>query len=433
MDYQYEPHGVFFLIDSRSFYASTECVARDLHPLKVALVVMSEQENTNGGLILATSPKAKRMYHLQANVSRQRDLPQDEQLIVVPPRMNMYIQKNLQINQIFQRYTAPADIWPYSIDEAILNLTHSWRLSGQSPWDVARKIQLTIHEETGIYTTVGIGNNPLQAKIALDIYAKHNHDNIAEINYQNVPQRLWTITNMEDVWSIGHRTANHLRKIGINNIWDLAHANPYALRAEFGLVGEQLFALAWGIDRAHPGQVEPPKSPSISNSQVLPRDYVHRDEIRLVVKEIGEQVAARLRHRHLQCTKVSLSIGFNYASASVANRGGFGAEVTVSATNSNHDIIAALLRIFDHYWAGEGVRNIAVSCGHLGNDSGQQLELFRPLQQQIRDNTLERTVDTIRSRFGFTALVYAKSKLTGGTAINRAGLVGGHNGGNSYE
>jgi DNA polymerase V len=55
------------------------------------------------------------------------------------------------------------------------------------------------------------------------------------------------------------------------------------------------------------------------------------------------------------------------------------------------------------------------------------------LQQQIRDNTLERTVDTIRSRFGFTALVYAKSKLTGGTAINRAGLVGGHNGGNSYE
>ncbi|KRM87332.1 Y-family DNA polymerase [Lacticaseibacillus thailandensis] len=433
MDYQYEPHGVFFLIDSRSFYASAECVVRDLHPLKTALVVMSEQENTNGGLILATSPRAKEEFHLQANVSRQRDLPQSEDLIVVPPRMNMYIQKNLQINQIFQRYVAPADIWPYSIDESILNLTHSWRLFGPNPWAVARQIQRTIHDETGIYTAVGIGNNPLQAKIALDIYAKHQYDLIAEINYQNIPQQLWTITNMEDVWSIGKRTANHLRRIGINNMWELAHANPYALRAEFGLIGEQLYALAWGIDRAHPGQVEPIKSPSISNSQVLPRDYIHRDEIRLVVKEIGEQVAARLRHRHLLCHKVSLGIGFNYATATATNRGGFGAEITVSATNSNHAIAAALLRIFDHYWDGEGVRNIAVSCGQLGPDNGQQLELFQPVKQQIQDYTLERTVDAIRSRFGFTALVYAKSKLTGGTAINRANLVGGHNGGNSYE
>ena len=30
-------------------------------------------------------------------------------------------------------------------------------------------------------------------------------------------------------------------------------------------------------------------------------------------------------------------------------------------------------------------------------------------------------------------LVYATSLLPGGTAIERAALVGGHNGGNSYE
>ncbi len=51
MDYDYkkEPRGVFFLIDNKSFYASVEAVMRGLNPLKVALVVMSEQENTNGG------------------------------------------------------------------------------------------------------------------------------------------------------------------------------------------------------------------------------------------------------------------------------------------------------------------------------------------------------------------------------------------------
>ncbi len=63
--------------------------ARGLNPLKVPLVVLSEAENTNGGLILATSPEAKHLFHLKANVSRKRDLPNDPRLWVVPPRMNL--------------------------------------------------------------------------------------------------------------------------------------------------------------------------------------------------------------------------------------------------------------------------------------------------------------------------------------------------------
>jgi len=48
-DYNLEKRRVFFLIDSKSFYASVESVERGLNPLKSILVVMSEQENTNGG------------------------------------------------------------------------------------------------------------------------------------------------------------------------------------------------------------------------------------------------------------------------------------------------------------------------------------------------------------------------------------------------
>lgn len=55
-DYNKEKRGVFFLIDSKSFYASVESVERGLNPLQSELVVMSEQANTNGGLVLAASP-----------------------------------------------------------------------------------------------------------------------------------------------------------------------------------------------------------------------------------------------------------------------------------------------------------------------------------------------------------------------------------------
>ncbi len=239
-DYSHEPHRVIFLIDNKSFYASVESIERGLDPLKTVLVVMSEQENTNGGLILATSPMAKKMYGLKSNVSRQRDLPNEPHLIVVPPRMNLYIKKNLAINDIFRQFVADEDLWPYSIDESILDLTHTWRLFGKTPRAVAKLIQATVHQQLGLRTTVGMGENPVQAKIALDVYAKHNSDLLGEITYATVPETIWRIKNMTDVWSIGHRTAAHLARMGITSMYELAHANPYALKQELGILGTQL-------------------------------------------------------------------------------------------------------------------------------------------------------------------------------------------------
>lgn len=432
-DYSHEPHRTVFLIDNKSFYASVESIERGLNPLRTLLVVMSEQENTNGGLILATSPMAKKIYGLKSNVSRQRDLPVDKHLIVVPPRMNLYIKKNLAINDIFREFVANEDLWPYSIDESILDLTHTWRLFGKTPRAVAQLIQHTIRQRLGLYTTVGIGDNPLQAKIALDVYAKHDPNLIDQISYQTVPDTLWQITNIRDVWSIGQRTAAHLARMGITTMKQLAHANPYALKQELGIIGTQLFALAWGIDRTKISERVITREPSIGNSQVLPRDYSNQVEIEIVIKEIGEQVAARLRHHHKRAGEISLGIGFSYAESEKDGRGGFHQTKRILPTNRDGDLVATLQLIFRQNWHGEVIRNVAVYTGRLAPDTGEQLNFFEPVDQQIKATNLERTLDTIRDRFGFKGLIYAKSAMHGGTAIQRASLVGGHNGGNIYD
>ncbi len=428
-----EPRGVFFLIDNKSFYASCEAVQRGFNPLKVPLVVLSEEENTNGGLILATSPEAKRLYHLKSNVSRKRDLPEDPQLWVVPPRMNLYIKRNLQINQLFTHFAAEKDIWPYSIDESIIDMTHSWSLFGRSPREVARVIQETVRKTFGLYTTVGIGDNPVQAKIALDVYAKHTADFIGEIHYETVPKRIWTIPNLTDVWGIGQRTAKHLNRLGIHNMFDLAHTNPYFLKQEMGLIGEQLFAVSWGVDRSQLSHIPVTKSASLGNSQVLPRDYQSQSEIETVIKEIGEQVAARLRHHHKLASCLSLSIGFSYAAAAEDGRGGFHNTIRICPSNNNHEIVTQLRFLFRQGWHGQAVRNIAVYGSQLTPDSSQQLDLFISPQRQQKNDLLNHVIDDIHQKFGFTKLVYATSLVTGGTAIERAKLVGGHNGGNAYE
>ena len=145
MDSSEEPRGIFLVIDNKSFYATIECTMRGLDPLTTPLVVMSEAENTNGGLVLASSPMAKKLYGI-SNVNRQRDLPRDNHLIVVPPRMNTYIEKNIEVNNIYREFVADEDLLPYSIDESILDITHSWKLFGDDPIAVVKKIQKTVHD-----------------------------------------------------------------------------------------------------------------------------------------------------------------------------------------------------------------------------------------------------------------------------------------------
>ncbi|MQS76293.1 Y-family DNA polymerase [Companilactobacillus halodurans] len=433
MDYSKEPHGVFFLIDNKSFYASVEATLRGLNPLKELLVVMSEAENTNGGLILATSPMAKKIFHLKANVSRQRDLPEDPRLIVVPPRMNLYIKRNLQINSIFREFAAERDVWPYSIDESILDMTHSWRLFGNSPREVARVIQKTIRKRLGLYTTVGIGDNPVQAKIALDIYAKHDPQLMGEIHYETVPEKIWSISNMTDVWSIAKRTEKRLNRLGIHSMYELAHSNPFYLKEELGLIGEQIFAIAWGIDRTKISDNIAPKSHSIGNSQVLPRDYFNKYEIETVIKEMGQQVASRLRHHHKQAGCFFLGVGYSYASSEEGERGGFNISGKINHTDNDQEIADLLVYLFESQWQGQPVRNLSVYSSKLIDKTSQQLNIFLPVQQQCKDEDKLKVVDEIRSKYGFQALVYANSLQKGGTAITRSTLVGGHNGGNAYE
>ncbi len=68
-DYTKEPSRDILCIDCKSFYASVECVERNLDPLTAKLVVMSypsdRLEERGSGLILASSPAAKKSlwYH----------------------------------------------------------------------------------------------------------------------------------------------------------------------------------------------------------------------------------------------------------------------------------------------------------------------------------------------------------------------------------
>lgn len=434
-DYDKEPSRDILCIDCKSFYASCEAVARGLNPLKTKLVVMSYPSDSvrerGSGLILASSPMAKKAFGI-SNVSRARDLPfpYPEDLVIAPPRMNLYMTVHRQINEIFRCYVDDQNVATYSVDETFLDVTDSLSyFNCKTAYELAKIIQIHVYKDTGIYTTVGIGDNPLLAKLALDNEAKHTRDMKAEWRYEDVVSKLWKIETITDFWGIGSRTALRLKRMGIDTIEQLAHANYHHLKKEMGVIGMQLYAHAWGIDRTFLGEHYIPKSKSIGNSQVLNRDYTNKQEIIVVIREMADQVATRLRKENKYTKCIGLWIGYSLSYIDETGKTGFSKQVKIEATSNSARIAEALLQIFDQYYDVQVVRNLGINCTQLENPTQDQLSLFEPLEIKDRDRKLDQVVDDVRSKFGFTKLVYASSLTQGGRAIARSSLVGGHAGG----
>lgn len=330
-NYDKEPRDDILCVDMKSFYSSVECVERGLNPLKTMLVVMSNAEN-GGGLALATSPMAKKVLGI-SNVTRKYDIPYHKDLLIVPPRMNLYIQKNLVINNIFRQYVSDEDILIYSIDETFIRITASKRLFHMNAYEFSVQFQREIYHETGLFCTIGIGDNPLLSKLALDNEAKKNKDMIATWRYEDVPNTVWQIKNMTDFWGINTRTEKTLNNKGIYSIKELANYDYFSLKASMGIMGEQLYAHSWGIDRTKLSDVYVPKSKSIGNSQVLMKDYTDVSEIKIVIREIAEQVATRIRSSGKQTSCVRLTIGYSRFDS----ERGFNRQTTIQPTNQSKE------------------------------------------------------------------------------------------------
>ena len=461
-DYSREPKSDIAFIDMKSFYASVECVSRGLHPLKTSLCVMSRADNS-AGLILASSPMFKKVFG-KSNVGRSYDLPFDihtrrfsyynakkqglrtdpdyirfieewaKSTLIVPPRMDEYIAVNMKIQRIFQNYGSPNDIYPYSIDEGFIDLTSSLNyfisdksISRKDKLDaVSAKIQRDIWRETGIYSTIGMSNaNPLLAKLALDNEAKRTPTMRANWSYQDVERKVWNIPNMTDFWGIGKRMEKRLNGLGIYSIKELANTNPDMLKKNLGLAGLRLWFHANGVDESNVRTPYKPKSKCLGNSQVLPRDYVEQREIEIVLREMAEQVAIRLRRAGKKATIVAIHLGYSKQE----NKRSINTQMRIEATNNTDILTNYVLKLFHNKYTSGAIRNVAVSYSGFVDGSYGLISLFDDVDKEEKEERLQAAIDSVRNQFGFTSLLKANSLDKASRSIARSKLIGGHSAG----
>lgn len=418
VDYKALPQQTILCVDMKSFYASCSAVMEGLDPLTCYLAVIGDKER-EGSIVLAASPKLKKEFGIKTG-SRKFEIPSDPKIKVVEPKMATYLRISTEITKVFHRYVPKEAIHTYSVDESFLKIDGAIQLWGDAR-TVAKKIRDDIEREFQLPCAIGIGPNMLLAKLCLDLEAKKI--GIAEWTYEDVERKLWKVSPLRDMWGIGRRVEKTLNSMGIFTVGQLARFDLAKLEKKFGVMGNQLYYHAWGVDLSEIGAPIMEGQISFGKSQVLLRDYKEEEEIKHVILEMCEEVGRRARtHRKAGRT---VSFGVSYSQDEFG--GGFYRSRSIDVpTNVTMDLYEVCLQLFHEHYEGKTVRKVTIALSNISDDCDYQLNIFEPNGWKKRE--LGYVVDRIRNRYGHASLLRAVSYTQAGTAKHRAKLVGGHKG-----
>ena len=415
----------YMCIDLKSFYASVECADLGLDPMTTRLVV-ADPERSEKTICLAISPAMKALGI--KNRCRFFEIPKNVKYICAPPRMKRYIEVSAEIYGIYLKYISKEDIHVYSIDEAFLDVTDYLEMYGMEARELAERIMADIMEETGITATAGIGTNLYLAKIALDITAKHVKDNIGYLNEELFCQTLWRHTPLTDFWRIGSGTVRRLHSVGIMNMEDIAHADEDLLYKLFGVDAELLIDHAWGRESTTMADIKAykPRNSSISNGQVLSRDYSF-EECLLIVKEMTDALCLDMAAQGVVTDSLSLMLGFsNELDIKPVN----GSVTLSTGTNSYRVILPHVLDLYRRIAEEDApIRRLSLSCNRIEPEGYVQYDLFSDPEELERDRKLSKATLDIKKRFGKNALVRGMDLQEGATTMERNRQIGGHKSG----
>ncbi len=181
---------------------------------------------------------------------------------------------------------------------------------------LARLIQKSIFDTTGLTCSVGVAPNKLLAKMASEF---HKPNGIAVVHHTDLQPLIWPLP-VRKINGIGPKADAKLAAHGIHTIGELAAHDPAWLREHFGPThGTWLHEAAWGRDdRPVVTESEPV---SISRETTFERDlHAVRDRAELggIFTRLCEQLAADLARKRYAGRTVGIKL--RYADFKITTR-----------------------------------------------------------------------------------------------------------------
>ena len=377
--------------DCNSFFASVETALNPKY--KNVPMAVCGSESDRHGIVLAKNELAKKYGIKKAETvfSANKKCPA---LVIAEPHHEEYLKYSKAVNAIYARYTDMIE--PFGIDESWLDVTASRKLFG-SGLEIAERIRQEVREEIGITVSIGVSFNKIFAKLGSD-YKKP--DAITVIDRSNFMKIAYPLP-VSTLLFVGKKTETALLSMGIRTIGALAEASPAVLNMRFGKIGEMLHNYALGNDESPVLPIQD-DAKSVSNGFTFRHDLVGRNECRIGIEYLSEEIGRRLRNHGMKCSTVALTIKDEFLHSIQRQRS------QKPPTDISREISKTAYSILLDVWPEDKpIRMITVSATNLTKGYAEQIDLFADNSDALRekDKKRENAVDKIRQKYGNESII----------------------------
>ncbi|HAO98635.1 MAG TPA: SOS mutagenesis and repair protein UmuC [Fibrobacteres bacterium] len=386
---------MYAIVDCNNFFVSCERVFNPRLEGRPVVVL-----SNNDGCAVSRSDEAKALgVPMGAPRFKFRDLEKRHGIVCLSSNFELYADMSRRVMSLFDQWSP--DVEPYSIDEAFLWLQNPSRDYLEK---IAREIQTTVKQWTGIPVSVGVSTTKTLSKAAND-FAKRNKLGIKILPIAEAPEMLSRL-HAKDIWGIGRKLTEWLGERDIQTALELSNTPDRWIRKHLGVTVERTVMELRGIPcipmNCHPGA---------QRNMVHARSFSHRvdskDELRTAVAYYAERVAAKLRREKLAAQAACVVLSTDYHKPQDSQYHGSETLAFQVPTNFTPEVVEYALKAFDQtFRSGFRYKKAGVMMLELVPQGEVQGELFDKVDR-FKAKKLMSALDIMQARHGERALHFA--------------------------
>jgi len=385
------PNRVVAHLDMDAFFASVE---QKTNPyLKGQPVIVSG--DPEGRSVVSTCSYEARPFGVRSGMPLKEALRKCPRAIVVQGSPRKYIHISSEILRLLEQYTPFVE--PFSIDEAF------FELRGSTSWEeaqcMARSIKKEIYSQQGLTGSVGIASNKLLAKLASDILKPDGLTVIRDEEIDSLFQRL----PIGDLWGVGPKGREVMRKIGVKTIYDLRRFKREQLVRCFGVMGNYLYNACRGRDDTPLVYTfEEADVKSMGNEYTLFRDSSERMELIGILRYLSEKVSRRLRKSGWKGKTIQIKIrfeGFRTITRAKTLEKFYDSEEMIYKTATN--------LFFENWDTFQKIRLLGVSISHLRHRREPEQLTFLMDHETVKKDRITSVKDKLQDIYGEKCITWA--------------------------